>query len=607
MTTFSYMNIQGLCPQTTPSSVPFLANILHSENHIFLGLTETWLSSTHKKAELEIDGYEIFRQDRNRSKSKYGRYSGGVAFYIRNDISPMFEPILEFSNGVNEALLLYSKTLNLVIGVIYRQPTNQLHKSDAPEFVEMASAMQSCIQTIEGITPDIYICGDFNIPHTIQNDTYTPTPSCNKQLLKVLNDFTVLLNLNQMILEPTHSSGNILDFLLTNNSESIFNYISTPTALSDHYIVDVTSHLSFTKTDNRNRNSKNLNSAFDQFNFYSNKIDWEIINEDFRNTDWHSILSPLDSDPDTQYETFINKCINIISSNNVPPKIFKNHNKKLIPRDRQILMRKRKKLRKRFSSCKTTKKLVEIEFLLQNSFTRERDKKETQATAKIKSNPKYFYSYANRFSKSKPKVGPLLDPTTNELTDDPLAMANILQNQYKSVFTQPLPNYDLPQIDEPTIPILEDFNLLIEEFTKEIESLSPSSAPGPDGFPAILLLKTKDNIALPLQIIWRNILNKGTTPKLLKTGHISPVYKKGNQGLAENYRPVALTSHVSKVFEKIVRNKIQVHLEDNELYNTKQHGFRKGRSCLSQLLEHTERLIHYLEKGNNVDVIYLGF
>ena len=48
-------------------------------------------------------------------------------------------------------------------------------------------------------------------------------------------------------------------------------------------------------------------------------------------------------------------------------------------------------------------------------------------------------------------------------------------------------------------------------------------------------------------------------------------------------------------------------MEDNNIYNTRQHGFRKGRSCLSQLLEHTERLIHYLEKGNNIDVIYLDF
>ena len=141
-------------------------------------------------------------------------------------------------------------------------------------------------------------------------------------------------------------------------------------------------------------------------------------------------------------------------------------------------------------------------------------------------------------------------------------MANILQNQYKSVFTQPLPNYELPQLDESQTPTLDDFNLSTEEFIKEIGTLSPSSAPGPDGFPAILLQKTKNSIALPLQIIWRNILNKGTTPKLLKTGHITPVYKKGNQGLPENYRPVALTSHVLKIFEKIVCNKIQNHLED---------------------------------------------
>ena len=155
------------------------------------------------------------------------------------------------------------------------------------------------------------------------------------------------------------------------------------------------------------------------------------------------------------------------------------------------------------------------------------------------------------------------------------------------------------------------FKIVSDQFEsfqkKEIGTLSPNSAPGPDGFPAILLLKTKHNIALPLSIIWRNILNKGITPKLLKSSHISPVYKNGNQGLPENYRPVALTSHVSKVFEKIVRAKIQNHLEENNLYNDNQHGFRKGRSCLSQLLQHTERLIHYLENGNNIDVIYLDF
>ena len=75
-----------------------------------------------------------------------------------------------------------------------------------------------------------------------------------------------------------------------------------------------------------------------------------------------------------------------------------------------------------------------------------------------------------------------------------------------------------------------------------------------DGFLAILLQKTKNSIASPLQIIWRNILNKGTTPKLLKTGHITPIYKKGNQGLPENYRPVG--PHISCI-ENIRKNSSQ--------------------------------------------------
>lgn len=82
MNTFSFMNIQGLCPQTKPSSIPYIRDILNTENHLFLGLTETWLADSHKKAELEINGYKLYRKDRVRTKSHWGRYSGGVALYI---------------------------------------------------------------------------------------------------------------------------------------------------------------------------------------------------------------------------------------------------------------------------------------------------------------------------------------------------------------------------------------------------------------------------------------------------------------------------------------------------------------------------------------------
>ena len=83
---FIYEYTQGLQPQTVKSSVLFLSVILHTHNYTFIALTETWLGN-HLEAELNIDGYKILRKDRDRLKSKYGRLSGGVAIYIKEDLA----------------------------------------------------------------------------------------------------------------------------------------------------------------------------------------------------------------------------------------------------------------------------------------------------------------------------------------------------------------------------------------------------------------------------------------------------------------------------------------------------------------------------------------
>ena len=77
--------------------------------------------------------------------------------------------------------------------------------------------------------------------------------------------------------------------------------------------------------------------------------------------------------------------------------------------------------------------------------------------------------------------------------------------------------------------------------------------------------------------------------------------------MAKNYRPVALTSHLIKVFEKVVRSHIVNFMSDHTLFNSTQHGFRGGHSCLSQLLNHFDKITCELESGKGVDVIYLDF
>ena len=90
-------------------------------------------------------------------------------------------------------------------------------------------------------------------------------------------------------------------------------------------------------------------------------------------------------------------------------------------------------------------------------------------------------------------------------------------------------------------------------------------------------------------------------------GQTCSVHKGDSRAATANYRPIAFTLHIIKIFEKILRKNIVNFMDFNNLFNNNQHGFRSSRSCLSQLLEHFDQIIDILEEGANVDVIYLDF
>ena len=88
---------------------------------------------------------------------------------------------------------------------------------------------------------------------------------------------------------------------------------------------------------------------------------------------------------------------------------------------------------------------------------------------------------------------------------------------------------------------------------------------------------------------------------------ISPVHKNGSRGVAKNYRLVTLTSHIVKVFERVIRHALVSHLERHGLLPTGQHGFRAMRSTLTQLLSYWDKMLDKLEGGGGVDAISLDF
>ena len=97
----------------------------------------------------------------------------------------------------------------------------------------------------------------------------------------------------------------------------------------------------------------------------------------------------------------------------------------------------------------------------------------------------------------------------------------------------------------------------------------------------------------------------GSLPSEWKLAHIVPIHKKGDEGDIENYRPISLTSIISKLFEKCIRD--ELFFECKHLLHDTQHGFLPSKSCTTQLVSFSHDISVGLNSNNLIDVIYLDF
>ena len=109
-------------------------------------------------------------------------------------------------------------------------------------------------------------------------------------------------------------------------------------------------------------------------------------------------------------------------------------------------------------------------------------------------------------------------------------------------------------------------------------SLKTDKASGPDGIPPRFLKEFADELAPVLCRLFRLILIFCTSPSSWKHALVQPVPKKGDRSNPSNYRPIALTSAVAKVFETLLNSHFIKHLESNNFLSDHQYGFRKARS-----------------------------
>ena len=181
-------------------------------------------------------------------------------------------------------------------------------------------------------------------------------------------------------------------------------------------------------------------------------------------------------------------CINETCFKTVPRK--KDRIKRNIPRDRNILMRRRAKLNNKLRcgvsdsrKANIMTELLTIDEKLVASHEAGQRRDEAIAVEKIKTDKNFFFKYAKTKSQVKVPVGPL--QVNQELVSEPTKMCQIIKSQFESVFSIPVNTANIDYLLNVQGPrCIEDIDFNEEDILTNINMIAAHSAAGPDGISA---------------------------------------------------------------------------------------------------------------------------
>ena len=180
----------------------------------------------------------------------------------------------------------------------------------------------------------------------------------------------------------------------------------------------------------------------------------------------------------------------------------------------------------------------DLEVQLKSQYSSLNIRNEEQAVLHIKENPKSFLSYARNRQKTRARIGPFVDLATGQPNPSPDFAAQLLSDQYISVFVKPRPEWLVNNVDdffntENQGPALSDINFSELDIEVACQELKSSSAPGADGLPAAFLKTCRKELRKPIFVLWRSSLDHGLIPPDLLLVLVCPVHKGGSRGSAK--------------------------------------------------------------------------
>ena len=480
----------------------------------------------------------------------------------------------------------------LTVVIIYRQPS-----ADPGAFI---TDIDQLLSTTHGHAH--LILGDINIDYLDErvSETYQNTIS----LYNFTNTITIPTRLSK------HKSS-CLDHILSNSMEN--------EAITGTIQCDISDHLPTFYIAVRNSQS-NLPSST---NHIVRHILHDKLSRDLANENWNDILTSGDVDND--YDLFIQKLKSRIDNCTLERDVTKRpgrfkFTKLWITNFLLTKIKKKYNLHRQLSKFPLNTKLKSKYKRVKNELTSE------LRTAKYN----YFKNLFNECSNSsetwkiintqvlnKPVANTKRLPTKLEAFSNPsliLTTDSQIANELNSYFSnvgkalaQKIPpvNYACELEDYPEV--FEFQQTSKPEVLATINSLKDKKAAGIDGISSKIIKLNAAELAAPLC----NLINKSIVtqkvPLKMKVARINPLYKKGSPNRCENYRPISILPIFSKITEKIINSQIIKYLEESNILNPVQFGFRKNLGTSDALLSFTNKTLKAFNHGNCVLGIFIDF
>ena len=556
-------------------------------------LEETWLN-TQNNAQFSVPGYNFVGHARPNKKG------GGVGILISNEIKyRLRKDLLIESNPHFENISVEIKTCSSesILSCIYRPP-NTDQKLFIKSFTELGNKvyLEKNKEWIIGL--------DHNMD-LIKSEQHANTETFLEEILR--------LELYPLITCPTRvtkSSATLIDNILV--SRSLYNKSSSAIIindLSDHLpcisVIDNMKSrkgetIELIKRDMKGENIKQLRFALSKHN-------------------WSTIHGNIDVSAKFDY---VHTTILRYIDQHCPEKRIKISNKKIIKEPWLFkglikCIDKQKKLYKQHLINKTeedTQRYKVYRRTLQKILRKRKQNHYQEQCIKYKSNTKRLWKMVNQITSTHNDKSTVINSikvgnveftkpkdVTNKLGDYFSSIGSNLAN--KTGVSKKNVNFYIDQITKNNKSIFLE-PCTVEEITRIINNIPNKKSSGYDGVSNALLKDLRDELLVPLTVVFNESLNQGVFPSTMKHAEVIPLFKTGLRNLATNYRPISLLLTLSKILEKLVYERVYKFLNTDQLYKS-QYGFRSKHSCIDAVLELMSNVIKGWENNEHTIALFI--